>query len=148
MSSSRSGRREGFTLAEVLAAVAIIGIVAVFLISQNLRCVRKAARARTIRTATLLAAEKVSEIEMGTSVETSGEFEGHEGFYWALEEEEIGLPRAAVDEEPAEMGLYEEEDLIIFRSVTLLVTRAEIDDPVVTVKLLLPQPILEVEDEE
>ncbi len=54
----------GFTLVEVLIAMAIIGITAVVLLDQRIVIVRDAARARDKRTAWVLAAQKMAELEL------------------------------------------------------------------------------------
>jgi len=62
---TRASRRQGgFTLVEVLIAMAIIGITAVVLLDQRIVIVKDAARARDKRTAWVLAAQKMAELEL------------------------------------------------------------------------------------
>ena len=71
-SCSRTGSPEarpragqaGFTLAEVMVALAIIALASVMLLSQRLDLVREAQHSRDVRTAWILAAQKVAELEL------------------------------------------------------------------------------------
>src|SRR5215831_2597872 len=70
----------GFTLVEVMIAMAIIGITAVVLLEQRLQVVRDAARARDLRTAWILASQKLAELELdktlwlGQGSQNNGDF--------------------------------------------------------------------------
>lgn len=72
--------RRGFTLVEVMIALAIIGITAVVLLDQRLQVVRDAARARDLRSAWVLAAQKMAELELdktlwaGPPSQSNGDF--------------------------------------------------------------------------
>jgi type II secretion system protein I len=82
----------GFTLVEVMIALAIIGITAVILLDQRLQVVRDASRARDLRTAWVLAAQKMAELELdvtlwtGASSQSNGDFSevnsDYTVFYW------------------------------------------------------------------
>lgn len=61
---TRVPRDGGFTLVEVMIALAIIGVTAVVLLQQRLEVVRDAARARDLRTAWVLASQKIAELEL------------------------------------------------------------------------------------
>jgi general secretion pathway protein I len=73
-------REGGFTLIEVMIAMAIIGITAVVLLEQRLEVVRDAARARDMRSAWVLASQKLAELELdktlwtGTQTQSNGDF--------------------------------------------------------------------------
>lgn len=75
----RSGEG-GFTLVEVMIALAIIGVTAVVLLDQRLQVVRDAARARDLRTAWILTSQKMAELEldatlwMGQQSQSNGDF--------------------------------------------------------------------------
>src|SRR5687767_36822 len=82
----------GFTLVEVMIALAIIGVTAVVLLEQRLEVVRDAARARDLRTAWVLASQKLTELELdatlwtGASAQLNGDFaevdSAYAAFYW------------------------------------------------------------------
>ncbi len=77
----RRGRRDGgFTLVEVMIAMAIIGITAVVLLEQRIEVVRDAARARDLRSAWVLTSQRLAELELdktlwtGTETQNNGDF--------------------------------------------------------------------------
>lgn len=57
-------RKDGFTLIEVLIAMAIVGITAVVLLDQRMQIVQDAGRARDMRTCWILASQKMAELEL------------------------------------------------------------------------------------
>ena len=79
MTKARS-RQGGFTLAEVMIAMAIIGITAVVLLEQRIEVVRGAARARDLRSTWVLTSQKLAELELdkalwtGTETQSNGDF--------------------------------------------------------------------------
>ena len=79
-------RQAGFTLLEVLVALAIIATV--LLVMQGLvgDNIDRADRVKAKRTARLLARAKLEEVILGTEAAQSGSFEGYEGFRWSVEE--------------------------------------------------------------
>jgi prepilin-type N-terminal cleavage/methylation domain-containing protein len=70
----------GFTLVEVMIAMAIIAMTAVVLLDQRLEVVRDAARARDLRTSWVLASQKLAELELdrtlwtGVGSQSNGDF--------------------------------------------------------------------------
>ncbi len=76
----------GFTLLEVMASVVIIGVAMTAIMVEGNESVRRVAITNNMRTATMLAQQKMAEILLGTETNTGGEFEGHEKFSWKLEE--------------------------------------------------------------
>lgn len=64
------GRSAGFTLVEVMVALLIVALTAVLLLDRRVQVVRDAGRARDLRTAWLLAAQKMAELELDPAVWT------------------------------------------------------------------------------
>jgi prepilin-type N-terminal cleavage/methylation domain-containing protein len=60
----------GFTLVEVLIAMAIIGLTAVVLLDQRIGIVQDAAKARDKRTSWVLASQKLAELELDPTIWT------------------------------------------------------------------------------
>lgn len=60
--------RAGFTLVEVLLALAILGTTAVVLLGRRVEIVREAAASRDLRVAWMLAARKMAELELDRSL--------------------------------------------------------------------------------
>ena len=94
-----SGRRDnGFTLLEVMIALAIVGIALVTLIGLETRTIQLAERQQRVTQATLLAQEKMTEIETGGQTisgvgEREGEFDSpFELYRWTIELEPTPLP--------------------------------------------------------
>src|SRR5262245_45382616 len=99
----RSARRGGFTLVEVMIAMAIIGVTAVVLLQQRIEIVRDAARARDLRTSWILTSQKLAELELdptlwtGAGLQSNGDFSDvapeYGDFYWEYQivREEIDL---------------------------------------------------------
>ena len=92
------GRDNGFTLLEVMIALAIIGIALVTLIGLETRTVQLAERQQRVTQATLLAQGKMTEIEVGSQSLTG--LSGNEGLFespfelyrWSLVREATPLP--------------------------------------------------------
>jgi prepilin-type N-terminal cleavage/methylation domain-containing protein len=78
--AARRRHDRGFTLVEVMIAMAIIGIVAVVLLEQRIEVVRDAARARDMRSAWVLTSQKLAELELdktlwtGQQTQSNGDF--------------------------------------------------------------------------
>ena len=82
----------GFTLVEVMIAMAIIGVTAVVLLQQRIEIVRDAARARDMRTSWILTSQKLAELELdptlwaGPGMQSNGDFSEvdpeYGAFYW------------------------------------------------------------------
>jgi len=66
----RRAGQAGFTLVEVMIAMAIIGVTAVVLLQQRIEIVRDAARARDLRTAWILTSQKLAELELDPTMWT------------------------------------------------------------------------------
>jgi prepilin-type N-terminal cleavage/methylation domain-containing protein len=60
----RPSSRRGFTLVEVMIALAIVALTAVVLLDRRVEIVRDAARSRDLRTAWMLASVKMGELEL------------------------------------------------------------------------------------
>jgi len=134
---TRAISRQGFTLVEVLIAMAIIGVTAVVLLDQRITIVQDAARARDKRTAWVLAAQKMAELELdptlwaGLGGQNNGDFSEVDPEYAAISWEyqivrqliETGDPQDAKQEE-------DPKKREIFR-LTLTVRPPGMDEPVV-----------------
>ena len=97
------GSRAGFTLIEVLVAVAILAIAMVAILKANVQNLDALTKSRETTTASLLAASKLAEIEaagVASWVESQGDFgEDYPEFTWQVETtstEVEGLERIAV----------------------------------------------------
>ncbi len=96
-----AGSDNGFTLLEVMIALAIVGIALVTLIGLETRTVQLAERQQRVTQATLLAQEKMTEIETGGQA-LSG-LGGRDGLF----EEPFELYRWAVALEPTPLPSIE-----------------------------------------
>jgi prepilin-type N-terminal cleavage/methylation domain-containing protein len=128
----------GFTLVEVMIAMAIIGLTAVVLMDQRISIVRDAGRARDMRTVWVLASQKMAELELdktlwtGLGSQSNGDFgevnPDYGLFQWEYqilrETVDISDPAApaATPEDPKKRELYR---------LTLTVRTPGGDDPVV-----------------
>jgi len=65
---TRAPRDGGFTLVEVVIALAIIALTAVVLLDRRVEVVRDAGRSRDVRIAWFLASQKLGELELDTSL--------------------------------------------------------------------------------
>jgi general secretion pathway protein I len=76
-----TSERKGFTLLEVIIALAIVSISLVALLGLNIRCLEVQGRLQNVTTATLLAQQEISRLEMEAQnktlsfVENNGRFE-------------------------------------------------------------------------
>jgi prepilin-type N-terminal cleavage/methylation domain-containing protein len=120
MNCSKTRNTKGFTLIEVVVAVAILGIIVTFLLSRRLEIVRDAKKTRDLRVIWHLVAEKMSQIELQLekeeteTVSGSGEFEQFKGFSYAYDTEEKEIILSEPDEE--------EERIAKLNYVTLVIT--------------------------
>jgi prepilin-type N-terminal cleavage/methylation domain-containing protein len=126
----------GFTLVEVLIAMAIIGITAVVLLDQRIVIVKDAARARDKRTSWVLAAQKLAELELdknlwvGLGSSNNGDFADVDPAYGAFtweyqivrEEIETGTPDQVKKDDAKKRELFR---------LTLLVRSPANEDPIV-----------------
>ena len=129
-------RDQGFTLVEVMIAMAIIGITAVVLLDQRLQVVRDAARARDLRTAWILASQKLAELELdktlwlGQGSQNNGDFSdvdpdyGHFLWDYQIVKEQIDV---SDPKDPAE-GDKKPRELL---RLTLVVRSAALEEPIV-----------------
>ena len=99
----RKTRARGFTLLEVLVAVAILAIAMVAILKANVQSLDKLTRSRETNTASLLAASKLAEVEAAGAAnwrELQGDFgEDYPDYTWEVETsstEVEGLIRVAV----------------------------------------------------
>jgi len=125
----------GFTLVEVMIALAIIGITAVVLLDQRLQVVRDAGRARDLRTAWILAAQKMAELELdvtlwtGASTQSNGDFSevnpDYATFYWDYQ-----IVREPIDLSDPNDPKSEKKPRELMR-LTLVVRAQGLEEPVV-----------------
>ena len=99
----RKTRAQGFTLLEVLVAVAILAIAMVAILKANVQSLDTLTESRERSTASLLAASKLAEVEAAGPTnwsELQGDFgEGYPDYNWEVETsgtEVEGLMRVAV----------------------------------------------------
>lgn len=91
---SGAGPDGGFTLLEVMASVVIIGVAMTVLMTDRNDSIRRVNVTDSMRTATMLAQQKINEIILGMEAGTGGDFEGYNGFSWTLEEEQADVLEA------------------------------------------------------
>lgn len=78
--AARRRPEAGFTLIEVMLAMAILGLTAVVLLQKRVEIVRDAARAKDLRTIWVLASQKMAELELnhdlwsGAGFQSNGDF--------------------------------------------------------------------------
>jgi type II secretion system protein I len=72
-------RNKGFTLIEVLIAVAILGITFVWLVSATNQSIDMATRSKFITTSTLLAQKRIADVISSNSVKSPGTSQGDFG---------------------------------------------------------------------
>lgn len=97
MRCSKTPSIRGFTLVEVMMAIAIIGLVATLVLVQRIEIVAETTVTRDLRTAWALAAQKMAQIEMEIRQEkyerhtNSGNFEDEPEFRYdySVDKEEI-----------------------------------------------------------
>jgi len=125
----------GFTLVEVMIAMAIIGVTATVLLQQRIEIVRDAARARDLRTAWILTSQKLAELELdptlwtGAGMQSNGDFSevdpDYGAFYW-----EYQIVREPIDlSDPRDPK--PEKKLRELMRLTLLVRAPNSEDPIV-----------------
>jgi general secretion pathway protein I len=91
-------RRAGFTLLEVMVALAIIAFAVVGLLGLHARNIQIIARDQSLTRATLLAREIISQIQFQVSTsglqglsDSQGTFEGYPGYRWERQVMPTGL---------------------------------------------------------
>jgi prepilin-type N-terminal cleavage/methylation domain-containing protein len=77
---------DGFTLLEIMASVVIIGVAMTVLMTDRNESVKRVVVTNNMRTATMLAQQKVNEILLGLEAGVAGEFEDYPGFSWQMTE--------------------------------------------------------------
>ncbi len=95
INSTKQGKNKGFTLLEVVIAVALIGTAMVMLLGSVNNNINLASKSRDTQIAALLAQEMMSEIELEELLYEkvdSGVFLEHEGFKWYLSVSPYTLP--------------------------------------------------------
>ena len=130
-----SSQEGGFTLVEVMLALAIIGITAVILLDQRLQVVRDAGRARDLRTAWILAAQKIAELEVdptlwtGASTQSNGDFSevnpDYAAFYWDYQ-----IVREPIDLSDPNDPRSEKKPRELLR-LTVMVRAPGLDEPII-----------------
>ena len=126
---------DGFTLVEVMIAMAIIGITAVVLLEQRLEVVRDAARARDLRSAWILASQKLAELELdktlwlGQGSQNNGDFSDVDAafahFVWDYQ-----IVREQIDVSDPKDPESEKKPRELLR-LTLVVRSTGMEDPIV-----------------
>lgn len=125
----------GFTLVEVMIAMAIIGVTAVVLLQQRIEIVRDAARARDMRTSWILTSQKLAELELdttlwtGAGMQSNGDFSevspDTSAFYW-----EYQIVREPIDLGDPKDPKAEKKPRDLLR-LTLAVRAPGTDEPIV-----------------
>lgn len=96
--SKKNAETGGFTLLEVMAAVAIIAITLVVIFGSQSQSVSLASEAKFTTTAALLAQSKIAEIEAETAGDlssNSGDFgEDFPGYHWEFTVSDVGFSEA------------------------------------------------------
>lgn len=104
---------KGFTLLEVLIAIAILGVTLVVLYGSQSQSLSLATEAKFNTTAAFLSALKLAELEGGVADlrDDEGDFEDYPGFHWKVEVQEASFdePEALQDLEQ----ILEQVDLTI-----------------------------------
>ena len=136
-----SSRRGGFTLIEVMLALAIMAMAVVVVLDQRVDVVREAAAARDARTMWMLASRKMAELEIdpqlwkGTGGTASGDFGEIDADYAAFTWEYVAAREVVETKDPATMKPGEKPKEI-FRLV-LAVGAPGLERPMV-VEAMLP----------
>jgi len=78
--------RSGFTLLEVMAALAIVAIALTVLLVERNVAVQRTSRTNDRRVAMQLAEEKLNELVLGLETGSAGDFEDPPNFRWSAEE--------------------------------------------------------------
>ncbi len=76
----RPGSSAGFTLVEVMIALAIVALTSVVLLDRRVEVVRDAGRSRDLRTSWMLASQKLAELELDDSLWTGPGGQSHGDF--------------------------------------------------------------------
>lgn len=110
------GLERGFTLVEVMIALAIVALTVVFLLGKRVDVVREAARSRDVRTVWLLASQKIAELELdptvwqGPGTQSNGDFgemdPSYAAYAWDYTVSREIVPTndpAKLDEKPSEI---------------------------------------------
>ena len=131
----------GFTLIEVMLALAILGTCAVVILDQRVDVVREAAAARDARSAWMLASRKLGELELdktlwrGTGGSSNGDFSelaaDYAAFTW-----EYAAAREPVETQDPSLRKEGEKPKEIFRLI--LSVRAPGNEAPVVIEALIP----------
>jgi general secretion pathway protein I len=97
---TKRGYFRGFTLLEVMAAVAIMAAALTVLLVERNVAVRRTARTNDRRVAVRLAEEKIHEILLGMEEGNGGSFESFPAFRWSAEES-----MESVEKDGGEIGI-------------------------------------------
>jgi prepilin-type N-terminal cleavage/methylation domain-containing protein len=130
------GNDQGFTLIEVLIAIAIIGITAVVLLEQRIAIVKDATRARDKRTSWVLATQKMAELELDKSLwsglgsSNNGDFFDVDPQYSAFTWEYQIIREEIQASDPAQVKPEDAKKRELFR-LTLAVRAPGVEDPII-----------------
>lgn len=137
------GREGGFTLVEVVIALAIIALTAIVLLDRRVEIVRDAGRSREVRIAWFLASQKMAELELDKSLwqgqggQSSGDFGEIDAAYATFTWEYLAqrVPVETVDPQTVATPQKPRE---VFR-LELKVAAASLPEPVV-IEAMFPVP--------
>ncbi len=138
----KTRRESGFTLVEVVVALAIIALTAVVLLDQRVEVVRDAGRARDARTAWVLASQRIAELEIdktlwvGEGGSASGDF-GDKGSDYAPYTWDYLISRRPV---PTNDPLQPQQKPKEIYHLALRVTAPGLEEPVVLEALFPVDP--------
>ena len=137
-------RKGGFTLVEVMIALAIISLAAVVLLDRRVELVREAVRSRAVRMAWSLAGQKMAELELdkvlwtGTGGQSSGDFREIDPAYETVTWEYLAVREQVTIQDPRQPPdpNKPEKPRELFR-LTLTLTSPDLSEPI-TLEAFLP----------
>jgi len=130
-------RQAGFTLIEVMLALAIMGVAVVTLLLIQTEAIRMGGDANSLRNLTLLAAEKTQELAQSPQEDASGNFGApYEAYRYTVATSDETWKTPSSDDAGTDPGMVEELEL---KKRTLTVTAPDGQLKVVIVSYSFPQ---------